>query len=163
MGSIIYGWPMHLRLCCLTEYRSAFPSGMTVLSQMPPFLRFDLRLFSEDKVMQNESIHHYCPHLAVCKGHYPWRQLSKNQWNCLGIRCIRHKFQCQSLNWSSFLGGWGLRSIVYPLSQIKQSDRCWKCGFFGKFPFGVLNFCFLPHILCKKLQNTQKISRKPNF
>lgn len=43
----------------LLEYWSAFSSGMTVLSQMPPFLRFDLRLFSEDKVMQNEIIHRY--------------------------------------------------------------------------------------------------------
>ena len=55
MGSIISGWPKHLRLRCLTEYRSAFPSGMPVLSQMPPFLKFDFRLFSEDKVMWNEN------------------------------------------------------------------------------------------------------------
>ena len=41
----------------LTEYWSAFPSGMTLLSKMPPFLRFDLRLFLEDKVIRSEN--HY--------------------------------------------------------------------------------------------------------
>lgn len=148
----------------LTEYWSAFPSGMTVLSQMPPFLRFDLRLFSEGKVMQNEIIHRYCPHLTVCKGHYPWRRLCKNQWNCRSIRYIVYKFQCQVWIRSSFFGFGDLNRSFIRYPKSKQCHRYWKCGFWSKFPFSVLNFHTLTHIYYTKFpQYLKNFNKSPIF
>ena len=148
----------------LTEYWSAFPSGMTLLSQMPPFLRFVFWLFLEDKVMRTECIHQYCPHLAVCKGHYPWRRLCKNQWNCRSIRCIVYKFQCQGLNPEQFFGILGdqidlLSVIPNPNSVIDVENVV----FGANSPF----LCYISILWhtsnIQNFHNTSEILINPNF